>query len=158
MSLFFNKDKTLKSPLLLSCFSLGMAYHVIFGILYVILSEPLYRYVRIGSDEFSTMIHAMLIALAGTAVCCLFFGLRDKRIVPGAFVFLAVSLICGYLVTLSLPADRRSLMISLITLYGSGPVVLGNAVSWSIYLQIRRKKRQMDGSSLNLQGTDVRSF
>lgn len=158
MSLFFNKDKTLKSPLVLSCFSLGMVYHVIFGILYVLLSEPLYRYVRIGNDEVSTALHAILIALAGTAVCCIFFGLRDKRIVPGAFAFLAVSLISGYLVTLNLPADRRSLMIHLITLYGMGPVVLGNAVSWSLYLRIRRRKRQMVGSPPKLQGTGIRGF
>ena len=158
VSLFFNKDKTLKSPLILSCFCLGMVYHVIYGILYVLLSEPLYQYVRIGNDRISTVIHAILIALAGTAVCCIFFALRDKRIVPGAFVFLAVSMISGYLVTLNLPADRRSLMFHLITLYGIGPVAVVNAVSWSLYLRIRSRKRQMDVSSSKLLGTDDRGF
>lgn len=137
VSLFFNEDKTLKSPLLLNCFCLGLVFCIIFGILYAVLIEPLYLYVHVGNDVISSALHAMLIALGGTAVCCGFFVLRNKRIVPGAFVFLAVLLLCGYLTTFHLDAERRGLAVQLLTLYCLAPVLVGNAVSWSVYLRLR---------------------
>lgn len=142
MSLFLNKDKTPKSSLLLNCFCLGLVFYGIFGGMYAFLTEPLFRYVNVVSNEFSVVLHAVLMALAGTAVCCIFFALRDKRIVPGAFVFMTISLILGGLVSFNLPVDRRSLMLQLLILYGTGPVLIGNAVSWSVYMRLRRRQRQ----------------
>lgn len=140
ISLFLNKDKTPKSPLLLLCFCMGIVFCVIFGIMYALLTDPLHAYVRVGGETLSTSLHSIIIALCGTAACCSFFVLRDKRIVPGAFVFLAVFLAAGYLMTIPLGANDRELMRYIISLYGLAPVLLGNVVSWGIYLKIRKKK------------------
>lgn len=144
MSLFINKDKTAKSPLVLHCFSLGLVFCFIFAGMYALLTEPLHTYVRIVNDTFSTTLHAVLIASAGTVVCCIFFMLRDKRIVPGAFTFLAIFLLVGYLMTFELSADRRNLMQHLLSLYGLGPILLGNAISWGIYFKMQRKQSSTD--------------
>ena len=80
----------------------------VFGILYGVLSEPLYRLVRLGSEASSTVVQGILIALLGTALCCLQFLLRDKRIAPYGFAGLAVALLMFYVGASFLDADVRS--------------------------------------------------
>ena len=82
--------------------------------------------------------HTLIIAVIGTAVCCLLFLLKDKRVAPYSFLGLAMLLLVFYAVAFLLEEDARPLMLYLITLYGLAPVLVGNAVTWPIYLKIKR--------------------
>lgn len=140
MSLFLNKDKTRKSPIVMTSFLLAIVFALVYGGCYMLLTVPLHQYVSLGSPAVTNALHLLLIALAGTAVCCLLFLLRDKRLVPYGFAGLAVFLAAFYIAALLLPADRRGLMLYVISLYGLGPVLAGNAVSWAVYLTLRRRR------------------
>lgn len=140
MSLFLNKDKTRKSPIVMTSFLLAIAFALVYGGCYMLLTVPLHQHVSLGSPAVTNALHLLLIALAGTAVCCLLFLLRDKRLVPYAFAGLAVILAAFYIAALLLPEGRRGLMLYVISLYGLGPVLVGNAASWAAYLALRRRR------------------
>ena len=138
MSLFIDKHNRRKSPLALAAFGAALLYLCVFGFLYAILAEPLYNHVRLGSPAASTAVHSLIIALVGTAACCLLFLLEDKRIAPLGFAGLAVVLGMFYAASLMLEREVRGPMIQLITMYGASPVLIGNAVTWPIYLKLKR--------------------
>ena len=135
MSLFIDKHNRRKSPLALAAFGAALAYLCVFGALYAVLAKPLYDHVRLGGA--TTAVHGLVIALAGTAVCCLFFLLKDKRVAPLGFAGLAVILCMFYAAALMLEAPERSLMLRLITMYGLAPVLVGNAAAWPVYWKLR---------------------
>lgn len=137
-SLFLNPDKTRKSAVVLWSFLLALLFCVIFGAAYALLTDPLYHLISIGGAQVSNVLHCVLIALVGTAVCCCFFALRDKRLVPYAFVGLAVFVMVFYLAACMIAPENRGMMISLVTLYGAAPVLVGNLVSWAIYWKVRK--------------------
>lgn len=138
MSLFVDKFNRRKSPLALAAFGAALLDLLVFALCYAVLAEPLYRAVSLGNQLASTLIHAVVISLIGTAVCCLLFLLPDKRVVPCGFAGLAAVLGMFYAAACLLEPEARGLMMYLITLYGLGPVLVGNAVSWSIYCGLRR--------------------
>lgn len=138
MSLFIDKHNRRKSPIALAAFGAALLDLVVFGGLYALLSEPLYRAVSLGSETATTVVHALLIALAGTAVCCLLFFLPDKRVAPYGFAGLAVVLAMFYVAAAAMSAPARGNMMHLITLFGLAPVLVGNAAVWPLYLKIRR--------------------
>ena len=96
MGFFIDKHHRRKSSMAVTAFFAALIDLFVFGILYGVLSEPLYRLVRLGSEASSTVVQGILIALLGTALCCLQFLLRDKRIAPYGFAGLAVALALGY--------------------------------------------------------------
>ena len=106
--------------------------------MYALLTEPLYHAVRLESTAATTAVHAILIALAGTAVCCLLFFLPDKRVAPYGFAGLAVvfAMFCAAALMLDEPA--RGNMLRLIAMFGLAPVLVGNAAAWPIYLKMKR--------------------
>ena len=57
---------------------------------------------------------------------------------PYSFLGLAMLLLVFYAVAFLLEEDARPLMLYIITLYGLAPVLVGNAVTWPIYLKIKR--------------------
>ena len=128
MSLFIDKQNRRKSPLALAAFGAALLYLGVFALLYAVLAEPLYEHVRLGSPAASTAAHGAIIALAGTAVCCLLFLLEDKRVAPLGFAGLAVVLGMFCAAALMLEGEERGLMLRLIGLYGAAPVLVGNAV------------------------------
>lgn len=87
----------------------------------------------------SNVAHTLIVAVIGTAVCCLLFLLKDKRVAPYSFLGLAVTLCMFYAAVLLLDGDARSLMLYLVTVYGLAPVLVGNAVAWPIYLKMKRR-------------------
>lgn len=137
MALFIDKNKRRKSPLTLLCFVLSLLYMVIYGITYALLTEPLYRHVVLGSAATTNLAHAVIMALVGTAVCCLTFLLPDKRVAPGAYVSLTVLLAVFYLTVSMLSHENRAIMLELITLYGFAPVIVGNLAAWPIYWKLQ---------------------
>lgn len=138
MSLFVDKHNRRKSPLALAAFGAALLYVLVFGALYAVLAEPLYRCVRLGSPAASTAVHSAIIALAGTAVGCLLFALEDKRIAPLGFAGLAVILGMFYAAALMLEGEARGPMLQLVTMYGLLPVLVGNAVAWPLYCRLKR--------------------
>lgn len=138
MSFFIDKQNRRKSPIALVAFGAAFLDLVVFGLMYAFLSEPLYRTVSLGSEIATTAVHTLLVAVLGTAVCCLLFFLPDKRIVPYGFIGLAAVLGMFYAAAFLLDQPARSNMLILITMFGLAPVLVGNAVSWLIYLKIKR--------------------
>lgn len=137
MALFVDKNKRRKSPFVMICFCVALLFLCVYGAVYAFLTEPLYLHLSLGSTALTTIFHAFLMSAAGTAVCCLLFFLPDKRTVPGAYACLAVLLAIFYFTVSLLEAENRLVMLQLISLYGLGPVLVGNAVAWPIYLKIR---------------------
>ena len=138
MSFFIDRFNRRKSPIALAAFAAAMLYLFIFGVLYGLLAAPLYRAVSLGTPAATTAVHSLIIAAIGTAVCCLLFLLKDKRVAPYGFCGLAVALCMFYAAAFLLDGLARSNMLYLITAYGLAPVLVGNAVTWPIYWRMKR--------------------
>ena len=144
MSFFIDRFNRRKSPIALAAFGAALLYAVIFGVLYALLAEPLYHAVSLGSPTATTVCHTVIIAVIGTAVCCLLFLLKDKRVAPYGFCGLAVALCMFYAAAFLLEGLARSNMLYLITAYGLAPVLVGNAVTWPIYWRMKRTNPAMN--------------
>ena len=138
MSFFIDKKNRRKSPIVLAALGAALLDLAVFGIAYALLTDPLYHAVQLDSEIATTVIHALVIALAGTAVCCLLFFLPDKRVAPYGFAGLAVvfAMFCAAALMLDQPA--RGNMLWLIAMFGLAPVLVGNAAAWPIYLKMKR--------------------
>ena len=138
MSFFIDRFNRRKSPIALAAFAAAVLYLVVFGVLYGLLAAPLYRAVSLSTPAAPTAVHSLIIAAIGTAVCCLLFLLKDKRVAPYGFCGLAVALCMFYAAAFLLDGLARSNMLYLITAYGLAPVLVGNAVTWPIYWRMKR--------------------
>lgn len=139
MSLFIDQRHRRKSPMAVAAFFAALADLCVFAVLYSLLAEPLYRSVTVGGAYGSTLVQGLIIALSGTALCCLQFLLRDKRIAPYGFAGLAVALAMFYAGALLLDREVRGMILQVITLFGLLPVLVGNAVTWSVFAALRRR-------------------
>lgn len=138
MSLFIDKHNRRKSPFILAVFGAALLNLCLFGLMYGLLAEPLYHAVAFASASATVAVHGLIVAAAGTALSCLLFFLKDKRIAPWSFGGLAVILGMFYASVFLLDPEVRPGMLWLISVYGLPPVLVGNAVTWLIYLAIRR--------------------
>ena len=156
MSLFIDpRTKKRKNPIVLISFLTAVLFLLIYGFFFTVLTDPLYRHVALGNPVLTTVVHGLIISLAGTAVCCLAFLLPDKRIVPLGFVALAVFLALSCVAAALLDADARSVMLGLIALYGLGPVVVGNAVAWSVYHKLLKTRRTESSAPESIDTANV---
>lgn len=137
MSLFIDKHNRRKSPFILAVFGAALLNLCLFGLMYGLLAEPLYHAVAFASASATVAVHGLIVAAAGTALSCLLFFLKDKRIAPWSFGGLAVILGMFYASVFLLDPEVRPGMLWLISVYGLPPVLVGNAVTWLIYLAIR---------------------
>ena len=144
MSFFIDRFNRRKSPIALAAFGAAVLYLVIFGVLYGLLAGPLYRAVSLSTPAATTAVHSLIIAAIGTAVCCLLFLLKDKRVAPYGFCGLAVALCMFYAAAFLLEGLARPNMLYLITAYGLAPVLVGNAVTWPIYWRMKRTNPAMN--------------
>jgi uncharacterized membrane protein len=141
VSLFVDKKTGKpKSPVILYSFLLACAYFLVFFLCFHFLTDPLFRFVKPGPEPVNTVVHAFLISILGTAVCCLTFFLKDKRLTPYAFAILGILFLMTLAASVSLKPEARSIMQMVIVMYGLSPVLIGNLVSWSLYLGILKKK------------------
>lgn len=138
MSLFIDKHNRRKSPFILAVFGAALLNLCLFGLMYALLAEPLYHAVAFASASATVAVHGLIVAAAGTALSCLLFFLKDKRIAPWSFGGLAVILGMFCASVFLLDPEVRPGMLWLISVYGLPPVLVGNAVTWLIYLAIRR--------------------
>lgn len=144
MAFFVDKQNRRKSPVALAAFGAALVDMAVFSLLYVALAEPLYRLFAFESDSATNLAHSLIIAAVGTAVCCLWFLLRDKRVAPYGFACLALFLSMFLLAAALLDAEARGVMLYVIAMYGLMPVLVGNAVSWAVYLRLKRKNPAMN--------------
>ena len=79
MSLFVDKNHRRKSPTAIAGFFATVLFLCVYGVLYALLAEPLYRHVALSSPAATNVAHALIISLAGTALCGLLFLLKEKR-------------------------------------------------------------------------------
>lgn len=138
MSLFVDKNHRRKSPIALAGFFATLLFLCVYGVLYALLAEPLYRHVTLSSPAATNVAHTLLISLVGTVICGLLFLLKDKRVALFGFVGLAVVLVMFYVAAFLMDADQRDMMLPLITLYGLAPALVGNAAAWPLYLKLRK--------------------
>lgn len=144
MSFFIDKHNRRKSTIVLTAFCVGFLFAFLFVALGIALGEPLYTLIRFDSNVATTVVHAILVALAGTVVCCLTFLLKDKRIAPYSFAGLAVWLCMFYAAAYLLEGEGRIYMMKTITMFGLAPVLVGNAITWPIYLRMKRADPTMN--------------
>lgn len=129
-----------KSSTLMVGFVLAILYCAIYIMFYGILTEPLYLHLSIpGMDLLSSILHALIVAALGTAVCCLFFFLPQKQLVPAAFGWMAFFVIILYLLSAFYfdGADRISLLTA-VSLFGLAPVLVGNGTAWLVYRRLQK--------------------
>lgn len=138
MNLFVDKNKRRKSPIALVAFVTALGYCLLFGALYALLAEPLYYSIALPSLFLTNAAHSLIVAVIGTAICCLLFLLKDKRVAPYGFAGLFVVLCMFYAASTMQLKEDRSIMLPIITAYGLAPVLVGNAVTWPIYLKYKR--------------------
>lgn len=144
MSFFVDRYNRRKSTIALTAFCVGFLFAFLFVALAIALGEPLYTLIRFENDTVTTAVHAILVALVGTAICCVTFLLKDKRIAPYSFVGLAVWLCMFYAAAFLLEGEGRVYMMKTITMFGLAPVLVGNAVTWPIYLRMKRADPTMN--------------
>lgn len=144
MSFFIDKHNRRKSPIALAAFGVALLELCVFGALYAFLAEPLYQAISLPSILVTNIIHVLIISVIGTAISCLLFLLQDKRVAPYGFAGLGVVLAMFYAATLMLDSDVRGGMLQLITMYVLPPVLVGNAVTWPVYLEMKRRNPAMN--------------
>ena len=133
MGFLTNREGKQRSTFLLSVFLLTLADIAVFAFAYSLLSEPLYVHIRFRSDIITTAIHAAIISLTGTAVCCLAFIFPDKRMAPGGFAGLALLFLLLIILCLFRAPGDRSYLLKPVFMYGTGPVTVGNLITWLVY-------------------------
>lgn len=144
-NIFYDKEtKKRKSPLNLYGFLMGIVFMVIYLAVFLILTDPLHSLQISGHTYLTTALHAVIMSIAGTAVCLLFFLLPDKRIVPAGYIGLTIVALMIVIGGLLLEEDGRRLIMQLSLMYTAGPVIIGNLAVWPLYLKVMRYK-QKDG-------------
>ncbi len=138
MAFFLDKNKQRKSPVALAAVGMTLVFLLLFGMLYALLAEPLYALIHFSSPTLTNAVHSLIIAVVGTGLCCLFFLLRDKRLVPYGFAGLAVVLVMFYAASFLERGDARRVLLYIISSYGLIPVLTGNLVSWTVYGRWKR--------------------
>lgn len=78
MNLFIDKNHRRKSPIAIAGFFATLLDLCIYGVLYTLLAEPLYRQLTLPSTAATNAVHTLIIALAGTAIGSLLFLLRTS--------------------------------------------------------------------------------
>lgn len=123
------------SPTFMWGFLLGLAFLTVYACTYGLLTEPLFRYFSIPGQPFtSSVLHVLLIALTGSAVCCLAFFLPDRRVPLLAFGWLAFLLALLYaLAAIFFAGEARMNLFALISAFGLAPALLGNGMAWGVY-------------------------
>jgi len=149
MNMFIDKKtRRRKSPLALYGFMLGLVFAAVFLGTYWLLIEPLAPLTIAGHAMLTTVIHAVVMALAGTAICLLGFLLPDKRLVPAGFIGLAVLLLMVAAAAMLLEGQARITMLYFAMMFGLAPVIVGNAAAWTLYLRFWHHGPQVDFDDL----------
>lgn len=129
-------------PSLMWGFLVAIAFTAIYAVVYAILTKPLYRFLSIpGQPLASSVIHIILIALVGSAVCCLTYLLPNRRIPLLGYGWLAFFFVLLLiLATVHFDGEERNNLFAILFGFGLGPVLVGNGLAWGIYIRRREEK------------------
>ncbi len=138
----FTENGRVKSTLLIYSFSLSILFVAIYLLSYLMLIDPIDAFFlpRIGT-KFTTFLESVLPAIAGTALCCsLHFVVKEKRLVPGAYLFLLFyALVGGIGIAVSLTQNEMPTFLGLFSMVVLPPLVIGGAVSTLLYVKYKKK-------------------
>lgn len=139
----FTKNGKVKSTFIVNSFSLSLLFVAIYALSYLILIDPLESMlaVRYGV-ALASFAESAVPALVGSALCCsLFFVFRDKRLVPGAYIWLLLfSLFVLIYLLVTLQSGDLGVFLGLYGMIVPAPILLGGGCS--AYLYIKRKKAE----------------
>ena len=143
MSMFTDANGTRKNVLVIKAFSLSLLFLVLFVLAYLLSADLVAD--AVGADTgsfFAVWLPPCLISLAASLFCCTFMLLfEDKLLVPAAFVFFAAYyFICMIVLYTAVNGSLRAAGVQLINLYLLLPTLLGNLMSWGIYLFMQIKE------------------
>lgn len=145
MSMFkLVEDGKLKSTYLLYAFSISFVFLVVYVVSYMLLLKPLDQWLTGRMSTFAiNCIESILPALLGTVLCMLPQAVaKNKRLIPGAYVFLliyAVALLGGIL--LIPDAQERSTFLTVYAMSIPAPVLLGNVCAFASLAWFDKKNR-----------------
>ncbi|HHX36954.1 MAG TPA: hypothetical protein GX717_03120 [Clostridiaceae bacterium] len=125
---------------MLWAFLLAIVFFVIFLVLYIVLVPVLHEHLHIADPSVSNILHSGIIALIGTGICSLGFKLRDKRFVPYAFTWLAIFAVLAALGLIGRSPTEQTNLRFFLFWFMCIPVVIGNGVTWFIYIKLKRRK------------------
>ena len=140
MSLFLTKEGKRKSPMAVTCFFVDLLFCLVFGGAYALLTEPLHNLLPLGGGMPETVLHCLIIAVIGTAVCCVLFLLPDERIVLYSIASMPVVTIMFLVASFQLDAELRGMMVYVTLLYTLLPILIGNLAAWTIYFKLRGRE------------------
>lgn len=123
-----------------TCFFVDLLFCLVFGGAYALLTEPAAQPASAWRRNAETVLHCLIIAVIGTAVCCVLFLLPDKRIVPYSFASLPVVTIMFLVASFQLDAELRGMMVYVTLLYTLLPILIGNLAAWTIYFKLRGRE------------------
>lgn len=90
-ALFLTPEGKPKSAVFLYSFCLSILFAAVYGILYFFLIDVLESAFAGSSTLVRNIFESVVPGLAGTAVCCpLWYVIKNRRIVPAAYLWLAV--------------------------------------------------------------------
>ncbi|HWQ59007.1 MAG TPA: hypothetical protein VN540_08270 [Clostridia bacterium] len=139
-ALFLTPEGKPKSATLLYSFCLSILYLAIYGISYFFLIDVLERLLSAQSVTVRNIFESVVPGLAGTVVCCsLWFVIRNRRIVPGAYVWLALYAVASLvaMVLMSSGEDFRIFLYFYLMLVPAG-LVSGAAFTLLMFLKTLR--------------------
>ena len=123
MALFVTKEGKRKSPMAVTCFFVDLLFCLVFGGMYALLTGVLHDHLPLGGGMAENWIHCGLIAVVGTAVCCILFLLP------------VITIMC-VVAAFQLEPAARNMMLYVTFLYTLMPSLVGNAVSWTVYFKL----------------------
>ncbi len=134
-----------KSTLLLYSFSLSIVLVVLYGAAFMLLLEPLEEIfaVRLAFGTFAVnLMESLLPSIAATAVCIvLSFVIRDKRIMPSAFLFIAFFAVLLLVYLLITAWEDAALTASMFLWFVLIPFSVGSGAVFSVsFRQFKSRK------------------
>lgn len=144
MGLFVDRNGRRKSPVTLLGFTMMLIFIVVYGVLFAVLAEPLYRWIAFESTVATVAVQSLIVAVVGTAVCCLAYLLPDKRIASFAFWGMLVMTALFYVLVLMLDAEQRPIMVQLLSIYCLAPAIVGNLIGQPIYFKVKGEAEEDD--------------
>lgn len=142
-ALFLTQEGKPKSAVFLYSFCLSLLFAVIYGVLYFFLIDVLETAFAAYSAPVRNLFESVVPGLAGTIVCCSqWYVIRDRRIVPAAYLWLIV-MAAAILITMALLADGESIRIFFYFYLMLVPVGLVSGSAFTL-LMFRKHMRMED--------------
>jgi len=143
-ALFLNEHGRPKSAMFLYSFCLSLLFFALYAASYGLLIDVLEKAFAGASVPVRNAAESVLPGLAATIVCCsMFFLFPDRRLVPAAYIWLAVYAL-GALVTTAFltPKEEFRIFLYFFAMLVPAGLVSGGTVSFLLYRRCRRRQEK----------------